>query len=271
MNVIYRKIALSMPNLKFKLAQAEMSDSPHVFIKKTIMTSFMISFGFFILFLAPVLHSLEISIKFLFLLFPIGFTVMTFYLLKFPDFKIRQKEKAVNKEIVFATRFLLIEVGSGVPIYDVFVNIAREYKEIGRYFKAIVDKVNLGTSFEDALSEVGELVPSDSLRRIFWQLLNSIRTGADVEGSLNATLNQIIKEQQIEVEQYGRKLNPLAMFYMMIAVIIPSLGITMLIIFAVFIGLELRLPFLLTLAGLIAFLQFMFYAAIKSSRPAVEM
>ncbi len=260
-----------MPYLKFKLAQADINDAPHIFIKKIILSSFMLSFGFFILFLVPIFRSLEVSTKILFILFPIGFALTTFYLLGYPDFKIRKKEKEINKEIVFAIRFFLIEIGSGVPMYNAFVNVSKEYATIGKYFQTIVDKVNMGISLEDALSEMCEVVPSNNLRKVLWQLLNSIRTGADIENSLSSTLSQIINEQKIEVEEYGRKLNPLAMFYMMIAVIIPSLGITMLIIFAVFIGLELRLPFLFTLAGLIAFIQFMFYALIKSSRPPVEM
>ena len=268
---IYRKLALLIPNLKPKLIRAGIDEPPHLFLKKVATSAFMLSFGFFGLFLAPILHSMEVSIKILFLLFPAAFVFIALYMTGYPDYLIKKKEKAVNKEIVFAVRFLIIEISSGVPIYNVFVNISKEYPHIGPYFKTIVDKVNLGLDMEEAIGDMCETVPSNNLRRILWQLLTSIRTGADIEDSLNVTLVQIIREQKIEVEVYGRKLNPLAMFYMMIAIIIPSLGITMLIIFAVFMGLELKLPFLLALAGLIAFMQYMFYALIKSSRPAVEM
>ena len=56
------------------------------------------------------------------------------------------------------------------------------------------------------------------------------KTGADVSTSLNSVVEQITHEQMIEVKEYGRKLNPLAMFYMMMAVIIPTLGVTLLIV-----------------------------------------
>ena len=57
----------------------------------------------------------------------------------------------------------------------------------------------------------------------------------------------LLWQQQIEVKEYGRKLNPLAMFYMMIAVIVPSLGMTMLVVLATFVGLKLSLLVLVLL------------------------
>jgi hypothetical protein len=57
---------------------------------------------------------------------------------------------------------------------------------------------------------------------------------------------------------------------MLMAVIAPSLGSTMLIIFSSFIGLRFNLSILLTIAGLLGFMQFMFYGIIKSSRPPVD-
>jgi flagellar protein FlaJ len=75
----------------------------------------------------------------------------------------------------------------------------------------------------------------------------------------------------IEIKEYGRKLNPLAMFYMIIAVILPSIGITMLIVLSTFIDLALDLTILLTIAFFLSIMQVMFLAMIKSSRPAVEL
>jgi hypothetical protein len=44
----------------------------------------------------------------------------------------------------------------------------------------IVEKVNLGTTMEDALNEAITLTPSPELRKLMWQVLNAMRTGADV-------------------------------------------------------------------------------------------
>ncbi len=259
-----------VPNLKHKLIQADILDTPEEFLKKTLMSSLMLSFGVSILFIGGLLTSFNQPFVIALMLFPIIFVLLFGYLVKIPDVKIRKKESGISKEIVFASHFLIIEIESGVPVYNAFINVARVYPVIGSYFRAIIDKVNMGTSMEDAINEATELVPSGDLRKMLWQILNSIKTGADVTAALSQVLSQIIDDQKIAVEEYGRKLNPLAMFYMLIAIILPSLGTTMLIIFSSFIGFQLSLAVLLSIAGLLAFMQFMFYALIKSSRPPVD-
>jgi len=151
------------------------------------------------------------------------------------------------------------------------MNIAENYGGIGRYFKKIVDDIDLGTETEDAINNAILTNPSDNFRKVLWQLSNSLRTGADISHSLDSVLDQIGRKQIIEVERYGKKLNPIAMFYLMMAVIIPSLGMVMGVVFASFVNIHLPLAALLVIAILFGFFQFMFYATIKSNRPAVEM
>jgi len=267
MSFIYKHLMRWVPNLKFKLLQADMPDTPMEFMRKTVTSSFILSFGICVLFIGGLVKNPMVVL----ITFPISLVLLFNYLIKVPDVKVRQKENGIQREIVFATRFLMIEIESGVPVYNAFINVSNVYPVIGSYFKAIIDQIDMGTSMEDAINETLELVPSSNLRKILWQILNSIKTGADVTRALNSVLDQIINEQKIEVEEYGRKLNPLAMFYMLMAVIAPSLGATMMIIFSSFIGISMKLPILLTITGLLAFMQFMFYGMIKSSRPPVEL
>jgi pilus assembly protein TadC len=235
------------------------------------MSSFILSFGLCVLFIGGMLKSMNMSPIISLYIFPICFIIMFNYFLKVPDVKIRKKQVGISKEIVFGTRFLMIEIESGVPVYNAFINVSKVYPVIGSYYGKIIDQINMGTSMEDAINETIELVPSPNLRKILWQILNSIKTGADVTDALDSVLEQIIDEQKIAVEEYGRKLNPLAMFYMLIAVIAPSLGSTMLIIFSSFVGFKIGIAELLTMVGLLCFMQFMFYGLIKSARPAVDL
>jgi flagellar protein FlaJ len=109
------------------------------------------------------------------------------------------------------------------------------------------------------------------LRRIFWQVLNSLKTGSEISGALTAVFDQIVREQQIAVKEYGRKLNPLAMFYMMIAVIVPSLGTIMLIVLSTFLGLDLNLLFFSVIIVANVLVQIMFLVIIKAQRPPVDL
>jgi archaeal flagellar protein FlaJ len=261
----FKILARSLPDLRVKLTQARIYDDPDYYIKKTansaIFTALSVCF---------ILFGFFRSVKVI-LLAPVLFAISFFYFIRFVDAKVQKINKGIAQEIIFAGRFLIIEIESGVPIYSAFINISKNYEVVGPFFYEIVEKVNLGTTMEDALNEAISLTPSPELRKILWQVLNSMKTGANVASSLNSVIDQIVRQQQIDVKEYGRKLNPMAMFYMMMAVIVPSLGTTMLIVLATFIGFALPLSFLLLFALIVGFIQFMFFAVIKSSRPPMEL
>lgn len=265
--LIYRRIAGNISGLNIKLMQARMTDDPEYYVRKTVIIALMTAgaLSFFIVF--PILKNFLIALA----IFPIALFFAFIYFVRNVDYRIQKLNKEISKEIVFAGRFLIIELDSGVSLYNTFENIGKNYDYVGIYFNEIIEKVNLGTSLEDAINETIELTPSQDLRRIFWQILNSLRTGANISNSLKNVLDQIIKEQQIAVTEYGRKLNPIAMFYMMIAIIVPSLGITMLVIMATFMGLQLGLIEMIILAVFVGFIQFLFLAITRSNRPAVDI
>ncbi|MFH1409552.1 MAG: type II secretion system F family protein [Nanoarchaeota archaeon] len=268
----FRRIAQSIPDLKFKLAQAGLPYSEEVFVKRTFKTSVFGVVGLSLFVFPMITEVAQLPFTPVMLLIPFFLVGILFvYMLRYPDSVIMKRQRGISKEIIFAGRFLIIELESGMTIYDAFKNIGKNYPSVGRYFQDVVDKVDLGTDIEVAINESVELTPSADLRKVMWQVLNSLRTGSDVTLALNSVLDQIAREQDILVKEYGRKLNPLAMFYMIIAIIVPSLGMTMFMIMATFMGLDVTLPLLLIAVFLIGFVQFMFLAIIKSSRPPVEL
>jgi pilus assembly protein TadC len=259
----FKVFSRGMPDLKLKLARARINEESEHYVKKTFSTAIFLTFGLLIIAFAFIRKPI------IFLFSPIIFLFAFSYFIRYVDVKIEKMKKNINQEVIFAGRFLIIELQSGVPLYNAFVNLGKNYEFIGPFFNEIVEKVNLGTTTEEALNEAITLTPSPELRKLMWQVLNSMRT--DIASSLNAVIDQIVRQQQIAVKEYGRKLNPLAMFYMMMAVIVPSLGTTVLIVLTTFIGFGMPLPFLLVIAGLVGFVQFMFFAIIKSSRPPMDL
>jgi len=267
---IFRFIASQNRGLSVKLKQANIYEKPEHFIRKCFFSAFYMSAGIGILFF---FLSKQYNVA---LSYAIIVTVLLFFysfanFMKAPDLKLLKKKREIEKEIIFAGRFLIIELESGVTLYNALSNVAKNYETIGLHFQTIIDKVNLGTTMDDAINEVIEDTPSENFRKLLWQILNSIKTGANVSNALNAAIEQITKEQIIEVSEYGKRLNPIAMFYMIFAIILPSIGIVMLIIFSTFLSLQLKLPVLLIIVVLLGIVQFMFLMFIKSQRPAVEM
>ncbi|MBD3204555.1 hypothetical protein GF327_09770 [Candidatus Woesearchaeota archaeon] len=246
--------------------------TPDEFIKRTLSTAFIMTLGILLIifmFLSSFV-SIDTILLILLISFPVLFFILFVYFFQIPTVKINKVKRMINREIIFAGRFLIVELESGVPLYNAIKNVSKNFQVVGAYFQEIVEKVRFGTTLEEAINEAVDQVPSESLRRILWQMSNSISTGSDVVKPLRNVISTLVKEQQIEISEYGRKLNPLAMFYMLIAVVVPSLGITLLTIMTVFLGLTLSLPILMVIAGLLAFMQFMFVAIINSSRPAID-
>lgn len=268
-DLFYKKIAEQLPGLDLKLKQAGMADSGAEFVKKTLFSAFYLTTGLLVA-VALFLSKVDISIFFFIFVFPILFVMMFLYFVKFPDVKILRLQRNIDKEIVFAGRFLVIELQSGIAVYDSFQHVSNNYPVVGRYFRNIVEDIDMGTTIDDALNNAVELAPSKNLRRVLWQIINSMTTGADVAMSLNTVIEQIVREQKIELNEYGRKLNPLAMFYMIIAVILPSIGVTMFVILVSFLSINLTLGSLLIISCLMGVVQFLFFTVVKSSRPAGE-
>jgi pilus assembly protein TadC len=263
--LLYRIIAKHFPELRLKLAQARINEPPEYYVQKTFFISLLLGLG-----LTIVAFSFTKNPALL-LLFPVLFVVSFFYFMHRADAAVLKIQREISKEIVFAGRFLIIELESGVPMYTAFQNMGRNYETVGKYFNEIIQRVDLGTSIEEALNEAVQLAPSNDLRRFFWQILNSLKTGSEVSSALNNVVDQVVREQQIAVKEYGRKLNPLAMFYMMIAVIIPSLGTIMLIVVSTFMGLKLGFLLFGVLLAANIFVQFMFLSIIKAQRPPVDI
>src|SRR3989344_5689592 len=269
--MLSKKIARAFPTLKLDLQQAGMDIEPHLFIKKSLVVGGYISFALTFVVALFLIRSNPRLLPLLILIFPVLFFFGFMFSVRSPKVKSKKSVKEIDKEVVFAGRFLLIELSAGIPLFDAISNVAKSYKGIGKYFQEIIDRVEVGKPIEVAITEVMEITPSDNFRKIVWQLMNSLRTGADVSTALRSIVDEISRHQIIEVKNYGKKLNPLVMFYLMIAVIVPSLGVTMLSLMSSFVGIQITSQHLIMIVGFVFFMQLMFLMMIKGSRPGLDI
>lgn len=261
-------IAKRFPNLKNDLAQAGINIKVKDFIKKAIISTIFVIVALFVVGIL-VLSKLEASLVILFILMPvIGFFIFGF-MINSPKAKIKRKVNDVEREIVFAGRFLLIELSSGLPLFDALLNVAKSFKYIGKYFKDIIDRAEIGKPLDVAINDVIETTPSENFRKLLWQLMNALRTGADVSVALNSVVDQISREQIIKINAYNKKLNMYVVLYLLLAIIVPSLGIAMLSLLSTFLGFGLSFGSLMGILVFIAILQFLFVSMINNSRAGV--
>jgi len=269
----FKSISLRFPQLKRQLIQAQMNYTPAGFARYAIISAIYIT-AILLLLSWLVIRSTSIPLLFLVVLAPVLYIVMFLYLMQFPLVKARQRAKKIDQELVFAGRHMLIELQSGVPLFDAMLGISRDYGPVSDEFNKIVEKVTLGVPLGAALHEVAENNPSPYFNRLVLQLANSLSSGADVALTLESSLDQISKEQVLELKAYGQKLNPLVMFFMIFGIIMPSLGVAFMIMLVSFLGssgISFGPAALFGILACIGIIQFIFLSVVESSRPKFDI
>jgi len=262
-------IARHFRYLKLNLRQADMSISPEEYIKRTLINTSIISLTLTITTLLIILKA-DLSLFLLIIFIPFYFTIIFLFMVNVPRLRANKKVREIDKEIIYAGRFLLIELSAGVPLFDALKNAADSYKKIGKHFQDIIDRVEVGMPIDQALNEVIDLTPSPDFRKLLSQVSNSLRTGADVSVALESMVDQISKEHLVKIKEYGRKMNPFVMFYLLIAIVGQTLGVAMLALLSSFTGLTLGLGNLIGIAIINGVLQVIFLSVVLSQRPGVQ-
>ncbi len=272
---IFRGIGEALQNLfpflKLYLKQAEAEISVKEYLSMCFLSSllFFVFFGFFFIL---ILALARVGKSFLFgLITAIVVTIFVFLQqIIYPRVYAHRRIKGIERNLLSALQNILIELNSGVPLFDILVNISKgDYGEVSREFLKAVREINAGRPQIETLEEIAAINPSLFFRRAVWQIVNGMKSGANMASVVNEIINSLSEEQILQIQRYGSQLNPLAMFYMLTVVIAPSLGMTFLIILSSFISLSEFATKLIFwgLYGIVVFFQIMFMGVIKSRRP----
>lgn len=264
------RIASFFPTLKSDLRTAHLPYSPLQYINKNIKTAVL--YTVFLTFLSFFL--LQKALIPVYMLIPIflGLLVLTFEfsLLKIKS-KIRSREREIDREVLFVGRYLLVKLYSGRPLLNALIETANSRGIAVKYIREIVDDINTGSTIENALNNAMVYSPSDKLRRVLFHVNNALKLGIDVTRPLESVLEEITKEQELEIKKYGKKLNTLVIFYMLAAVILPSLGVALFIVISSFVNVTVNLLTLLVFVLFIVMLEFLFITLFKTIRPTVNL
>lgn len=194
--------------------------------------------------------------------------------ISYPKILSRKKIRSLEQNLLPALQNMLIQLNSGVPTFNILVNIASgDYGEVSKEFVFAVKEINAGRHQVEVLEELASNNPSTLFRRAIWQVVNGMKAGSDMSNVINDLINRLSEQQLIQIQNYGGQLSPLAMFYMLVAVIVPSLSVTFIIILSSFISLGEYVTKLMFwgLFVFVVFLQIMFMGIIKSRRPNLLM
>jgi pilus assembly protein TadC len=190
----------------------------------------------------------------------------------YPRIYFLKRQRDIERNLIPALEDVLIQLSSGIPLFSILVNISgSNYGELSVEFKKAVQKINAGEAEVDVLEALGESNPSNYFKRVLWQLSNGMRAGSDMMVVIEDNLHSLNEEQLIQIQEYGNKLNPLIMFYMLISVIAPALSVTFLTILSSMISLpkNMTIMIFMGLFILVVLIQIMFLGIVKSKRPSL--
>ena len=267
-----KKLEPSLFHLNAELvkARSKLNLVEHIAVSlyKGVYTSFMIGT---IILLGGIIMQDNLIIKVGLISYPLFFLVNFYSSLYYPRLLVRKRGRKIEEDLPYALRHLLIQVKAGVPLYHAMVAVSEGYGEASKEFRHIIENINAGKSQVEALEDSISKNPSLPLRRALWQLLTAVKTGADLTKSLEAVVDEILKEQLIAIKKYGQELNPWTLMYMMFGIIVPSLGITFLMILSSFVGLVVDKSMLAVGLFTLLVFQYMFVQVVRSKRPSVKI
>ncbi len=205
------------------------------------------------------------------LIIGIVFFILSFFLhIIYPGIISKRIAFGIDQNLIFALKSMLIQVKSGIPLFDSMKNIAKaDYGVVSKEFENVVQEIIAGTSESKAIEKMALRTKSDYLKKAAWQLVTSIQSGASPAGAIETTTNNLTANQLRAIKNYSAELNLWILMYLLLAAAIPTLGITFLIILSSMGGSTIT-PEYLILVILFAFVvQIVLIGFVKNRKPKV--
>ena len=227
------------PSLKERLTLADIKTDEREYISRALAGS-MVFFTIILLALLALFYLIGIKEYILALIVSAAFSFLVFIQSMFkPTIVAARRIKDLERNLMPALEDILVQINSGIVLFEVLVSISKSnYGEVSKEFSKAVKEINAGMSEIEALDNIAARNPSLFFRRAIWQIINGMKGGAEISAVIEETNRLLAEEQAIEIQSYGSRLSPLAMFYMLIGVIMPALSITFIILLLSFAGLS---------------------------------
>ena len=263
-------VSRTFPSIKSNLLEIGLDISPEDYVSISAFLSLFLSLLFF-----GFTFFIGIFTRHYYEIFPISFVsgltmffTAFFYFLLYIKLEVIKKIKLLEKDLLFALRYIYIRVKSGISLYDAMVGVAYgQFGEVSKEFKKTIKEISGGIDELKALENMALRNPSLYFRRVIWQITNNLRAGADIADVLETITSSLVKEHKLFVRKYGSELNPIILMYMMFTIIIPSLGVTVIVVMSAFSGLFVPIYVFYVIPVFIFALQFFFISIIKNKRP----
>lgn len=155
----------------------------------------------------------------------------------YPKIKKQNEYVSFSKELPYALRQLATELRAGRSLFDSLDSVASsDYGILSLEFSRVLEEIKYGESTENAFLNLEKRVDSKALSRTIYEILTSLRIGANLSNSLSIIADDVNFDIRMKLKEYSEKLNAFVMIYTFLAILAPVILLTMLLAASVVIG-----------------------------------
>ena len=155
----------------------------------------------------------------------------------YPKIKKQNDYDSFSKELPYALRQLATELRSGRSLFDSLDSVASsDYGILSLEFSRVLEEIKYGESTEKAFLNLEKRVDSKALSRVIYEILTSLRIGANLSNSLSIIADDVNFDIRMKLKEYSEKLNAFVMIYTFLVILAPVILLTMLLAASVVIG-----------------------------------
>ncbi|WP_405288982.1 type II secretion system F family protein [Methanobrevibacter sp.] len=199
-----------------------------------ILRIIAISFSILTLVVAFICYFVSLELGMAIFISVLLITLSIFY---YPKIKKQNDYASFSKELPYALRQLATELRSGRSLFDSLDSVASsDYGILSLEFSRVLEEIKYGESTENAFLNLEKRVDSKALSRTIYEILTSLRIGANLSNSLSIIADDVNFDIRMKLKEYSEKLNAFVMIYTFLAILAPVILLTMLLAASVVIG-----------------------------------
>ncbi len=164
-----------------------------------------------------------------------AFMLLFIFFMRYPRILAGKIVEEVDRDLIYALKDLMVQINSGVSLHSAMRHVSKSgYGRISEEFGRVVRDIEVGEPQDRALENMALRTESEFLRRTIWQIVTALKAGASLQGTLASIMQALKQYQSQNIKAYAQELNLWILIYVIASVVIPSLGITLLVILSTF-------------------------------------
>lgn len=209
---IYSKYSLNDIESRLRLLGKENKEDVLKFLNIRLITSILLFF--------VILYFVDWG-------YVLGPVVIALYYIFLPniiiDRKIKRRKAKLESEAMYFFEILVLSLESGNNLYNAIkVTSDNIDSELSFEFKKMMIDINYGKSFDEAITNMKERIPSDTINNILLNIRESNMFGNSIIGTLNNQLDYLRESKILETKAYISKI-PLKISVISVVFFIPLL------------------------------------------------